>query len=154
VLVAPVVAAAEVELAARRDLRDRECRDPEHDPLERGGDGAGVGDVVAEVGAQVDARHDQLGLGVEQPERGESHAVDGRPVGRVSDRSVAEVVLLDRERLPGRDAARRRAAVRVGGDHGQVHVGHLEQGAPRGVQADRLDPVVVREENLHRRGSG
>ena len=53
----------------------------EHDALERGGDRARVGDVVAEVGAVVDAGDDQVGLEVvDQPER--RRAARSRPASR------------------------------------------------------------------------
>ena len=67
--------------------RARDCwetaiaREAEHDALERRGDRAGVGDVVAQVGAVVDAGDDQVGLeALDQPQRGEAHAVDRRAV--------------------------------------------------------------------------
>ena len=82
-------AALEVELARRGGSRARaratagRRRSPgsaEHDALERGGDRAGVGDVVAEVGAVVDPRDDQLGLeALDQAELGEAHAVHRVP---------------------------------------------------------------------------
>ena len=98
------LAEPEVHLARERLLRDGDRRQPEHDALERGGDGARVGDVVAEVGAVVDAGDDQLGLeALDQPERREADAVDRRAVGRVADRAVAEVDLLDPQRAAGRD---------------------------------------------------
>jgi hypothetical protein len=59
--------------------------------LERRRDRARVRDVVAEVRAVVDAGHDEVGLeALDQPERGEAHAVDRRAVGRVADRAVAK----------------------------------------------------------------
>ena len=80
---------------------------PSTSALERGGDRARVGDVVAEVGAVVDAGDDQVGLeAVDQPERREADAVDRRAVGRVADRPVAEVDLLDPQRAPRRDRPR------------------------------------------------
>ena len=71
---------AEVERPRARLLGDGDRRHPEHDALERRGDGAGVGDVVAEVRAVVDARDDEVGAEVgDQPESGKPHAVDGVP---------------------------------------------------------------------------
>ena len=85
----------EVELAGARLLRDRDPGQPEHDRLERRGHRARVSDVVAEVRAVVDPRHDQLGLeALDQPQVGQAHAVDRRAVGGVADRPVVEVDLL------------------------------------------------------------
>ncbi len=59
----------------------------------------GVGDVVAEVGAVVDAGDDQVGLeAVDQPERGEPDAVDRRAVAGVAARAVLEADLGDPQR--------------------------------------------------------
>ena len=81
----------EVHLAPRRLLRDGDAGDAEHDALQRGGDGARVGDVVAEVGAVVDAGDDHVGLEVlDQAERGEPHAVHRRAVAGVADGAVVE----------------------------------------------------------------
>jgi hypothetical protein len=149
VLARPARTGAEVHLAVVGLLRDGDRRDTEDDPLERGRDGAGVGDVVAQVRAVVDAGHDQLGLEVDQAEGREAHAVDRRAVGGEAAGSVAELDLLDPERVVRRDAARGGRAVRVGRNHGQLDPGHLEEGAPQRVQADGADPVVVGEQDLH-----
>jgi hypothetical protein len=149
VLGLPGAPGAEVQLAVVRLLRHRDRRQPQHDPLERRGDRSRVGDVVAQVGAVVYARHDQLGLEVEQPERGEAHAVHGGAVGGEAARAVPELDLLHPERLLEGDAARRRGAVGVGRDHGQLDTGHTEQRAPEHVQAGGCDAVVVGEQNLH-----
>ena len=118
------LAEPEVHLARVRLLRDGDRPAAEHDALERRRDRARVGDVVAEVGAVVDAGDDQVGLeALDQPERGEAHAVDRRAVGRVADRAVAEVDLLDPQRPARRDRARRRRAVAVGRDHGELDAG-------------------------------
>ena len=53
------------------------------------------------------------GSKLDQPERGEAHAVHGRAVGGEAAGAVAELDLLDPERLAGGDAARGGAAVRV-----------------------------------------
>ena len=139
----------EVHLALARLLRDRDRRQAEHDSLQRGGDGAGIGDVVAQVGAVVDPRHDQLRLEADQPEGGEPHAIDGGPVGRVTHAAVLEVDLLHPQRRPGGDAAGAGGAVRVGRDHRQLDVGHRQQRAPHLVQALRGDAVVVGEQDFH-----
>ena len=147
---AEVEAAADVAHAAARGLLgDRHRRDAEDDPLEGRGDGARVGDVVAEVGAVVDPGDDQVGPAAEQPQLGEADAVDRRAVGGKAAVAVAELDLLDGERRAGRDAARGRAAVRVGGDHVDLDPVDLAQRAARRLQAGGGDPVVVGEENAH-----
>ena len=97
----------EVELAAgvahatdARLLGDGDGGQPEHQPLERRRHGARVGDVVAEVGAVVDPRDDQVGTLAEQAEVGEAHAVDRGALGREADRAVVELDLLDPDRRP------------------------------------------------------
>ena len=60
---------------------------------------------------------DQVRALADQAEVAEAHAVDRRAVGRVGDRAVVELDLLDRERRAGGDAARGGAAVGVGHDH-------------------------------------
>ena len=147
-----LAAEPEVHLARRGLLGDGDRRQAEHDALERGGHGAGVGDVVAEVGAVVDARDDQLGLeALDEPERGEADAVHGRPVGRVADGAVAERDLLHPQRPPGGDPAADRGAVGVRRDDGELDPGHLQQRAPQRLQALGLDPVVVGEQDAHDR---
>ena len=112
-----VEAAADVAHAAARGLlREGDRGDAEDDPLERRGDRARIGDVVAEVGAVVDPGDDQVGPAAAEAELGEADAVDRRAVGRVADVAVFEGDLLDRQRRARGDAARRGAAVRVGGD--------------------------------------
>ena len=54
-------AEAEVHLPGVGLLGDGDAREAEHERLERGGDRARVGDVVAEVGAVVDAGRRRLG---------------------------------------------------------------------------------------------
>ena len=121
---------------------------PEDHALEGGRHRAGVGDVVAEVRPVVDAGDDQVGReAVDQPERGEPDAVDRRAVGRVADRAVAERHLLDPQRPPRGDRARGGRLVGVGRDDRELDVVDLEQRAPQRLQALRLDPVVVGEED-------
>ena len=145
-----LAAEAEVHLAGRRLLGDGDARDPEDDPLERGGDRPGVRDVVAEVGAVVDPGHDDVGLeAVDEPELGEPDAVDGRAVGRVADRPVVEVDLLDPERPARRDHPRHRRPVPVRRDDGELDVRELQQRAAERLQPLGLDAVVVGQQHAH-----
>ena len=98
----------------------------------------------------VDARDDQLGLEpLDQPERGEAHAVHRRSVGGVADGAVAEVDLLHPQRPARRDPAADRGAVGVRRDDGQLEAGDAEQRPAQRLQALSLDPVVVCEEDPH-----
>ena len=143
-------AEAEVHLARGRLLGDGDPRDAEHDPLERRGDGARVGDVVAEVRAVVDAGDDDVGLeALDEPELREPDAVDRRAVGRVARRAVLEVDLLDPERAARGDHARERGAVAVGRHDRELDVGQRDERAPQRLQALGLDAVVVGEEHAH-----
>src|SRR5207247_1174113 len=82
--------------------------------------------------------------------RREAHAVDGSDVGRVAAGAVRELDLLDPERPARRDAARGGAAVRIRRDHGQLDPGDLQQRPAHGMQASRLNTVVVGQQDLHR----
>jgi hypothetical protein len=95
----------------------------------------------------VDAGDDQVGReAVDQAERGEADAVDGRAVGRVADRPVAERHLLDPQRPPRGDRARGRRLVGVRRDDRQLDVLDLHERAPQRLQPFRLDAVVVGEQ--------
>ena len=140
----------EVHLPGRGLLGQRDGRQAEQDALQRRGDRAGVGDVVAEVRAVVGAGDDHLGLEpVDEAGRRQAHAVDGRAVRRVADRPVAEVDLLDPQRPPGGDRAAGRRAVAVGGDHHQLDAGDLQQLPAQDLEALGLQAVVVREQDPH-----
>jgi len=131
-------------------LGDGDRGQPEHDALERGRDGAGVGDVIAEVRPVVDAGDDQVGREtLDQPQAGEANAVDGSAVRGVAHRAVGERHLGHPQRPARRDRARHRRAVAVRGDHGQADVLELHQRAPHRLKALGLDPVVVGEQDLH-----
>ena len=100
----------------------------------------------------VDPGHDQLGLeALDQPEPRQPHAVDRRAVGGVADRPVAEIDLLHPQRPPGRDRARHRRAVAVRRDHRQLDPGKRQQRLAQRLQARRLDPVVVGQQDTHYR---
>ena len=101
----------------------------------------------------VDPGDDQVGPAAEQPEVGEPHAVDRGSVGREAAIAVAELDLFDAQGGAGGDAARGRAAIRVGRDHVDLDPVELAQRPPRGLQAGGGDPVVVGQENPHRTDS-
>jgi hypothetical protein len=135
-------------------LGDRHGGQAEDHALERGGDRAGVRDVVPEVRAVVDAAHDQLGReALHQAEGGEAHAVDRRAVGGVADGPVAEVDLLHPQRPPRGDAAADRRAVGVRRDDRELDARDGEQRAAERLEALGLDAVVVGEEDAHLPGA-
>ena len=123
---------------------------PEHDALQRGGHRARVGDVVAEVRAVVDAGDDQLGLELDQPERGEAHAVHRRAVGGVADGAVARGPPPRPTAGAGGDAARRGAAVGVGAITASSTPGTSSSARRMACRPIGADAVVVGEEDLHR----
>ena len=142
----------EVHLARERLLRHRDARHAEHDPLQRGRDGARVGDVVAQVGAVVDAGHDEVGLEVaDQAEVGEPHAVDRGAVARVADGAVVERHLGHPQRPPRGDRAGGGGHVGVRRDHGELDVVQRDQRAPERLQTLGVDAVVVGEEHAQHR---
>ena len=67
-------------------------------------------------------------------------------------RAVAELDLLDPERLAVVMLRAVALAVGVRRDHRQLDARDLEQRPPHRVQAGGLDAVVVGEQDLHRRG--
>jgi hypothetical protein len=144
-----LAAVAEAHLALLRLLRERQGRQAEDQSLERRGDGSRVGDVVAEIGAVVDARDDQLRPAAEQAQVGEPHAVHRGALGRVSDRPVVEVHLIDPDRRARRDRPCRGAAIGVRGDHVQLDALDLEQSPTQRLQARRGQAVVVGEQDSH-----
>jgi hypothetical protein len=140
----------EVELQRARLLGYGNSRKPQHDRLQRGGNGPGVRDVVAQVRTVVDPGDHQLGLeSLDQTEVREPHAVDRGAVGGIAHGAVIEVDLLHPQRATGGDRARHRRAVAVGGDHGQLHRGQAQQSAPQLLEPGRLDPIVVGQQNAH-----
>ena len=80
---------------------------------------------------------------LDEAQGGEAHAVDRGAVGREARCAVAELDLLDPDRVVEGHGAARGAAVGVGRDHLEVDVGQLEQGPPHGVQASGRNAVVV-----------
>ena len=131
-------------------LGDGEAREAEDQAFDRGGHGPRVGDVVAEVRAVVDAGDHDLGPeAVHEAQVRQADAVDRRPVGGVADGAVAERDLGDEQRAAGRDHPREGRAVAVRGDDDEVDAVDAQQRAPQGLQALRLDAVVVREQDPH-----
>jgi hypothetical protein len=97
----------------------------------------------------VDAGDDQVRALAEQPEVGEADAVDGGAVGGEAAGAVAELDLFDLEWRAGRDAAGRRAAVAVRGDHVDLEPVDVQEGAPESVEPAGGNAVVVGEQDLH-----
>ena len=129
---------------------------PEHDALQRGGDRARVGDVVAQVGAVVDAGDDQVGLeALDQPERGEPHAVHRRAVAGVAHGAVVELDLAHPQRAAERDRARRRGLVVVRARPPRARCPRARRSARRSVcspSASIPSSLVSRTRSMDRRG--
>ena len=143
---------AEVELPrALTAARRRSPGTPRTIALQRGGDGAGVGDVVAEVGAVVDPGDDEVGLeAVDQAERGEAHAVHRRAVGGVAD------ACRRRNRSPRPRSGRRVVIERAVAE--RLESGAMTASSTPGTSASArrsacrpvgVDAVVVGEQDLH-----
>ena len=95
---------------------------------------------------------DHVGLeALDQPERGEPHAVHRRAVAGVADRPVVERHLLHPQRAAEGDRARGRGAVAVRRDHRQLDVLERDQRAPQRLQALGVDAVVVGEQDPQHR---
>ena len=140
---------AVVQRARARLLGDGDRGQAQHDPLQRRRHGAGVGDVVAEVGAVVDAGDDQVGgEALDQAEARQAHAVHRRAVGGVAAAAVGERDLRHPQRPPGGDRAGHRRAVAVGGDHRQAHPLDAHERPAQGLQAVGLDAVVVGQQHV------
>src|ERR1043165_163902 len=116
--------------------------DVEQRSFERGGDRAGVGDVVAEVRAEVDAGDDEVGAVL-------LHQLQDRQVHAVRRRAVDDPLVLfelqEAQRTVERERVRGRALLAVGRDDDDV-AGRLQR---RGelAQAFAVDAVVVGEED-------
>src|SRR5918998_611667 len=127
--------------------RDRDARNPDHDPLQGPRDRPGVGYVVAEVLAVVYPRDDDVGHEVHEPQSDEAHAVYRRPRAGVAHDAVGHLALLDVEGATEGDAPPYPAPVAVRG-HGQ-DVAHLLEGLPGREQPRRVYTVVVGQYYAH-----
>ena len=92
-------------------LGDRDAPHAQQGALHGRPDGAGVGGVVAEVGALVDARHDDTHVGSNVAHQCDADAVDGRAVAGVDRVVIVVVDLVDTDGLAegGRPATLRYA---------------------------------------------
>ena len=145
----------EAEPAVQRALRDGDRRQPEQHALQRRRDGARVGDVVAEVVAEVGARDDRVVAAAAEPERREPHAVDGRAVHREAaaapSRSCSVTVIARRRVIeratalwfwPGRSRPSRRAGERLRAPRSgrAIRCRRRWSGAPARPEACRIGP--------------
>jgi hypothetical protein len=145
-------AVVEPEAAVVGLLRHGDRGQVEDRGLERRPDGAGVGDVVADVQAVVDPRHDEVDRGHEAGQGADPHAVDGR--SRAGEHGVA-LAAAGGDHADGaveRDRAGHAAAVAIRGDHGDLQP-ELEQLPTEGDQPLGGDPVVVRQEHVRHGGA-
>ena len=114
----------------------------EQRPFERGGDRAGVRDVVAEVGAEVDAGDDDVGaLVVEKLEHAEVHAVGGRAV----DDPLVGFELQQAQWAVERQRVRGRALLAIRRD--DDHLAERRECLGQFADAFAVDAVVVGDED-------
>src|SRR3954447_15748098 len=113
-----------------------------------GSDGAGVGDVIAQVVAAVDARDHEIGHEAEEAERHERHTVRGRAVGGVCHGDMVEHAGGNNAQRPVEGAiVPGNRPVAVGGEHG-----HVVLGGEHGVEGEQPlggDAVVIGEQYAH-----
>ena len=126
-------------------LAERDGRRAEQRRLHRRSDGAGIGHVLAHVGAVVDAGEHQIGRVVDQDlVEGEENAVGGRAVdGVAAPGNAAEAQrTVQRERMGGC------ALLGLGRHHPHV-LGEAARHALQHLDAGRVDAVVVANEDAH-----
>src|SRR5947208_10771112 len=126
-------------------LRDRERGAAVDDRLHRRADRSRIGDVVAQVGAIVDARGDEVEAVPEVAEESEAHGVRRRPVDRPAGRAVGESPLADAERAHQRLLVAHRALVRLWRDNDSL--AHRVEGLLEREQPARFDTVIVGDED-------
>ena len=113
-------------------------------PFERGGDGAGVGDVVAEVRAEVDAGDDEIGPVV-------PHQLEDGQVDAIGRRAVDDVFVLAElqhpQRTVQRERMRRRALLAIGRDDDDLDAVDAPAGVRQLAEPFAVDAVVVGDED-------
>ena len=126
-------------------LAERNRRRAEQRRLHRRGDGPGISDILADIGAVVDAGEHQVRQAVGQDlVEGEEDAVGGRAVdGIAAPGNFAETQrTVQRERMGGR------ALLGLGCHHPHV-LGEAARHALQHLDAGRVDAVVVADEDAH-----
>jgi len=121
--------------------RDRHRGDTEERAFAGAAHRARVEDVLAEVRAAIDARHDEIGPARQQLHQREVHAIGGRPVDGVDpllDALRAQRVLQRQRLAAGADLAVRRD---------DVHLAALAQRRAQRLDARRVHAVVVRDQD-------
>ncbi len=126
-------------------LRHRERGALVDDRLHRRAHGARVGHIVAEVGAVVDTRGDQVEADIEVAQEREADRIGGRTVDRPCSSAVGQRPLADPEWAHERLLVTDRGLVGLGRHH--IHVTDGLQRLLEGEQAARLDAVVVGDED-------
>ncbi len=126
--------------------REGERGDSEDPRLHRGRDRAGVGDVIAEIAAVIDAGEDELRSTLEAA-RHSSHRQE-HAIGRSSvDREARVVELPQAKRATHGQRMARAALLSI-----RRHDLHLAEVAHRGVQREQafgLDPIVIGQQDSH-----
>src|SRR4051794_32147575 len=126
------------------ERRERDRRHIEQRSFERGGDGAGVGDVIAEVRSEVDAGDDEGGTVVtHELEHGQVHAVGGRAVDDV----FVFAELEHPQRTVQSQRMRRRALLAVRRDDRDLDATDAQTGVRQFSEPFAIDAVVIRDED-------
>ncbi len=128
------------ERLAERDRRDTELR-----TLHRGGDGAGIGDVVGDVLAAIDAGEHEIRLLVLHDVADRHQHAIGR---RTSHRIFAGSELAYAERVRERERMRGTALLFLGRDDPDV-ARKLAGDLFERLQAGRMNAVIVRDQDTH-----
>ena len=126
------------------DLREGDRRHAEEKALHRGGHGARIQRVVAHVRALVDARHDQVGLVLQQAGQRDVNTVGRRAV----DVAHAVGCRVHRQRPVQGQGVGSAAGVLLGSHH--VELAEPFAGVDQGREAGGEITVVVRDQDAHR----
>ena len=126
------------------DQRHRDRRQAEEPAFHRGGDGARIDHVVAEVRGVVDAGNDDVGLLLQHPGDGDVDAVGRRAV----DAPGVFVVANHADRHVQGQRIAGAGAVAVGRDHQHLVAG-LAQASGEDADAGGVDAIIVADQDTH-----
>ena len=132
---------------AERVERKRHGRNAHDGAFRGGGNGAGIEHADAGVGAEIDAAQDEIGLGLEQETDRQLDAIRRRAADGGAEMRAAGGPGARVQRLGQRDPVADGGAFAVGRD--DVDVAQVLDRVVEGVDAGRLDAVVVAQENAH-----
>ena len=135
-------------LGPRRGERDRHGRHADDRTFDRGGHGAGIVQIVAQIRAAVDAAHDEIGHASAQVVRADDDTIRGRTRTAIR-RHRALAHARDLDRCLNRDRVADAARVAFGRDDGDL--AEFSQRFGDGDQAEALIAVIVGDQDSSRR---